>query len=217
MALAPPSQGPGVLPNVRPSPFAYWHQTTYAARTLKCRRQFWQQLLEVCGAVRLSDITTRAVEDWKAARLRAGNEPSTVNAGRQALSAIFTYARNNGYWQGVNPLAAVKRLSVHTDKRPYHTEAEMLQLLEATQAHDATPTNQNRDMEAVVLLLAWAGLRHSELDSIKWSWFLWDNEDRHRNPYPIIRVVVRKDKETRDVPMAERIRDKFHPDRHRTG
>lgn len=197
-----------------------WAEGHIGQRTVERRKDFWNQLLKSTQARRLADVTSQSIERFKRERLAAGNSKSTINTALSSIKAIYNRAIKLGLYTGPNPVDGVETYTLTKILPHYHTEEELLHLLETAQAHDKEPLNRGVHSEWVVLLGGWAGLRYEEISVIRWDWFDFNN-GKGNQPLICVRqipgVFEPKDHEERDIPMCERIRDAFYRHRKKEG
>jgi integrase len=105
----------------------------------------------------LSEITTKAIEDYKARRLETV-KPATVNKELALLKHMFTKA---GEWSYVkqNPAKPVKLLKEPPGRLRYLTPAEFTRLLGACAPH----------LKPIVLMAVHTGMRRREILSLRWG------------------------------------------------
>lgn len=150
-----------------------WRDTT----TERYRCCLETHLLPFFGDHRLSDITIREVERYKAGKLRERRlSPATINKTLKLLSSILEAAEERAAeerWEGVRNNARGRRRRVRAPKpnRSYLDTAEQITaLLDAASQLDAEARSDRRHVHRRALLatLAFAGLRLGELLSLRW-------------------------------------------------
>jgi len=157
----------------------------------------------------LAGVTQDTVEKWKEYKKNSGWSDVTINNSLKDLQAIYNRAAKLSLYTGPNPFKRAERLRLDKKMPGFHTEEELVRLLECARAHDI-------EIEWVVLLGGWAGLRKNELVNARWEWFEFDSEQ------PVIRVQSSedfklKDHEERTIPMSERVRRALAPHRRESG
>ena len=176
-------------------------------RTVERKTDFWNQFTASVKCQRLGEVTTRDVERFKQERRKAGNSAATINKALVDLQAIYTRARKLELYTGVNPFEAVDRYR-ETKKVPeYHSEEELLRLLEVARAGEEY-------LKWTVLLCGWAGLRKNELVNCRFEWF---DFKRHKIRVRRFSGFTIKDHEEREIDMSARIRAEFEPMNRKTG
>jgi len=114
-------------------------------------------LLPWFGSIRLTDMTTSRVEAYKAAKIREGLSPKTVNDHLGVLGKCLRDARN---WD--RPAANPKLKALRVQDPPI----EVLRHEEADRLLSAMNSNRWRAMATVALH---TGLRRGELFGLRWS------------------------------------------------
>jgi integrase len=116
-------------------------------------------LVPYLGDVRLADLGTEAVEEWRAVIVADGCPRTQANHALSVLLAALTAARR---WRRLpaNPCQDVQPLRVRKPRRQARTPAQV----EALRA--AMPTARDA---LIVSLLAYAGLRPQELQALTWG------------------------------------------------
>ncbi|MFP4502906.1 MAG: hypothetical protein ACLFTT_18080 [Candidatus Hydrogenedentota bacterium] len=145
-----------------------WAATHVGSRTIDRRKEFWNQLLESTGAQRLGDINPPAIERFKKDRLAAGNSKETVNTALSAVKAIYNRGKKMGWYTGPNPVDGVEGYRTTKVLPVYHTEEELLHLLDVAKAHDQRPINRCRMEKHIRILTVLFGGRKScpELEAV---------------------------------------------------
>lgn len=158
-----------------------WRNRQYTLTTLD----------EHFGALRLSEITTVAIEAFKAKRQRAKIRPSTINDELKTLLAVVNYARQLGYPVGKFVL---KKLPVRGQRKAHAWTADEIGKLYAA------CTEKAPDVLPLVVFLANTGCRRGEAIALE-----WENVDLARG---LIRIFPSlewqpKDNEAREVPIND--------------
>jgi integrase len=136
----------------------------YAAANVKARTlEHYESAIRVhlkpvFGESRLKDICPEHVDTFKAAKLREGKAPATINKLLVVLGAIMKRAV---IWRyiGENPVQYVSRVKLNHREMDYLTPEEILRLLEA-----ASP--EYRPLFATAVL---TGAREGELLALRWG------------------------------------------------
>ncbi len=149
-----------------------------------------KHVLPKWGRVRLTDIDSRSVAHWLAAKRDEGLAPATV----LKIKMIFSRSFELGARWGVpgcekNPIRAVQSKPVNNARQRYVTADEAAKLIAAAEA------SRNRQLAAIVSLLLLTGMRVSELLSAKWA-----NVDLDRRT---LFVPTSKTGRSRFVPLAQ--------------
>ncbi len=140
--------------------------------------------------IRLTDIDSRSVAHWLAAKRDEGLAPATV----LKIKMIFSRSFELGARWGIsgcdkNPIRAVQSKPVNNARQRYVTADEAAKLIAAAEA------SRNRQLAAIVSLLLLTGMRVSELLSAKWA-----NVDLDRRT---LFVPTSKTGRSRFVPLAQ--------------
>lgn len=139
---------------------------------------------------RLTDINSRAIAQWLAAKRDEGLAPATV----VKLRAIFSRSFELGARWGVagcdkNPVRAVESKPVNNARERYVTADEASRLVEAA------GRSRNPQLAGIVTLLLLTGMRVSELLSAR-----WEHVDLDRRS---LFVPMSKTGRSRHVPLAQ--------------
>lgn len=149
------------------------------------------------GAMRLLEVGRADVREWRAGLIRAGKTPYVADRAVTVLSAALGAAVDDDLIPA-NPCRGLKRLPRPVDRRRPASLAET----EAIRA--AMPTEGDR---VVVSLMAYAGLRPSEVRALRW--------DDVRERTLVVRAAMRdgggekatKTGSVRSVPIIVSLRD----------
>ena len=132
------------------------------------RERFWGYLMEHAQPKRLGDVTPQDLETYKTWRRSLGNSEQTVNNHLKDLQALYNRAAKMGFFTGTNPVAEVERYKVTRQLVTFHTEEQLLHLLEVVT--NENPSIIEKNLEWTVLLGGWAGLRKKEIGNARWDW-----------------------------------------------
>ena len=162
------------------------HQRSYATTEMYMRRH----IVTRWGRVRVTDIDSRAVAQWLAAKRDEGLAPATV----LKIKMIFSRSFELGARWGIpgcdkNPVRAVQSKPVNNARQRYVTADEATRLIAAAEG------SRNKQLAAVVQLLLLTGMRVSELLSARWA-----NVDLDRRT---LFVPTSKTGRSRFVPLAQ--------------
>lgn len=165
---------------------AKMHQRSYSTTEAYVRNH----IVTRWGRVRLTDIDSRAIGHWLAAKRDEGLAPATV----LKIKMIFSRSFELGARWGVpgcdnNPVRAVQSRPVNNARQRYVTSEEAARLITAAEA------SRNFQLAAIVSLLLLTGMRVSELLSSR-----WDNVDLERRT---LFVPTSKTGRSRYVPLAQ--------------
>ena len=149
-------------------------------------------LLKRWGTMRLTDIDSRAVAQWLAAKRDEGLAPATVEKIRSILARSFELGRRwgvAGCCDRPNPARGIARKPLNNARSTYVTAEEAARLVEAARA------SRNPQLAAIVQLLLLTGMRVSELLSARWA-----DVDLGRRS---LHVPTSKNGRGRHVPIAQ--------------
>ena len=111
------------------------------------------------GDLPIGQIGTREIQAFIAARLAGGVGKPTINRNRSCLSTFFTWAIEQGYHPGPNPVRAVRKFKESRGRLRYLTTDEYNRLLLAAAHH----------LKKILVAAVHTGGRHSELLGLAWS------------------------------------------------
>lgn len=124
-------------------------------------REHWLYLLNghlvYFARLRVDEINEAAVDEYRAAKVRAGLSPSTVNKTLRLLARIMDRAIRHGHLERNPARGEDSRLSEPTPKRYWLELDEVRSLLDAAS-----------DYRRELMTLVFAGLRISELGDLRW-------------------------------------------------
>jgi integrase len=171
------------------------------------------EIIPYLGTVKVTELSTHAVEKWLAALRRSGKSAATVNGARQVLGAICKHALRNRIiaFNPVEPTSPVRRQKEDPTqvKTPWSREEISLVL-----SHAQTKDN----LDVFLHLMLHLGLRSGEALGLRWcdidqeSGYLWINgtlkEERRILPSGegIVRSVIVEPKTAasrRKLPISE--------------
>jgi integrase len=139
-----------------------WVDTELRPSTRKGYRQIWENhISERVGDIRLREF--RTVDASRMLRAIAGEYELTRNTLKHiksVLSGIFTHAKNEGAFDGVNPVEDARIPSSAREEGDTYAY-DLLQILRILEALPLLP-------KAVVATASLAGLREGELRGLKW-------------------------------------------------
>ncbi len=131
------------------------------ARTWSNREYTLANLNDQLGKLKLTELATGHIEEYKASRLAEDIRPSTINDELKVLRAVLSYARQLGV-----PIAQpmIKNIPTRGIKRRAEawTAAEISRLLKFVRA-------QSREIEPLVMFLLNTGCRKGEALALEWS------------------------------------------------
>lgn len=119
-------------------------------------------LVPICGAVKLSQLTTPMVEEYRDQLVDKLSRPMAIRVLRSLTSIIAEAQRRGQVAQNVAQAVKVKRMGRHKQKVRIPSKPALRALLKAAQA------SQDRQAAPFVMLAVFAGLRASELRGLSW-------------------------------------------------
>jgi integrase len=140
-----------------------WVNAERRASTHKGYREIWENhIVERVGNIRLREF--RTVHASKMLRAIAGDcdlTKTTLQHIKAVLSGVFTYAKNEGAYDGSNPVQGV--MIPRRAREPEETYAyNLIQILRILDVLPLLP-------KAVVATASFAGLREGELRGLEWT------------------------------------------------
>ena len=172
--------------------------------------KLWQDSLAPrIGEVRLRDFRTVDAAKLLNALTAKGWGRRSLQHAKSLLSGIFTYAKNLGVLDGVNPVrdALVPRKAAAPAETHATTPEEVLVMLKALSEAADLDSRQRIQAKAAIGLMYFAGLRPGEARGIRW-------EDYNGQKLHIVRSVWRTHATTpkteaaaKPVPVIEPLRE----------
>lgn len=141
------------------------------------------------GELAIATIGRKEIEDFFAARLRAGISRPTCNRNRAALSVLFTWAIERGHVE-TNPIRSVRKFPERPKEARYLTPEEASRLILAARAH----------LRAFLVCLLYTGGRMTETLRLRWGFINFEV-----GAVTFERQTT-KSKKTRTVPMPPILR-----------
>lgn len=150
-----------------------------------------KHILPRWGRTRITDIDTRGVSQWLAAKRDEGLAPATVIKIKAILGRSFELGAR---WSvpgcdGKNPVRAVQSKPANNARERYVTAEEAARLIAAAQE------SRNKLLAPILSLLLYTGMRVSELLSMR-----WEHVDFNRRT---LFLPTSKTGRSRYVPMAQ--------------
>lgn len=165
--------------------------------TIRKTKRSLQDLIALCGDLRLERVGRNTVMDFRARRLAADVKPATVNKDLRQIKSALSYAVD-AKWLRTNPLWKWKQMVlVEPEKRIRVIEpAEFCKLLAAC---------SNPTFQALMTVGYYQGLRRAELVNLRWS-----AVDFEKGLIRVENVVeageLTKSRKNRALPMREAVR-----------
>jgi len=166
-----------------------------------------RRLIEGCGFIFMKDISALAVQSFCADLRRKGISKRTSNFYLQAIQRFSEWLVINrrtpeniiGHIKGENPKTDIRR------SRRALTEGEITKLLKATRQAKKYCNMEGNVREKLYILAMNTGLRASELDSLRWNSFNFDDKN------PSIKVTAAYSKHRREdiLPLRQDIAEMF--------
>lgn len=160
------------------------------ARDVKQKRswqrdeQLLQPLLKLYRSKKLSEITTKDIEDFKLKRLKEVSA-ATVNRALSVLRHLFNLAKRWKKFFGDNPVSIVGLLEENNQVERILTPKEEKTLIEASISY----------LRPVIITALNTGMRKAEILDLKWS------DVDLTNSYIIINQTNSKSKKQRKIPI----------------
>ena len=166
----------------------YWTRHLQHKRSGKGTQQriasAWQPLIDADMAT----LTPQQLMDYRAKRIKAGVQASTLNRDRAALMTLLNHAAEDRLIPG-NPAAAFKRLKLDQDERVrYLSPSERQRFMSALE-------DQPDYFQVLVKLALLSGMRRGELLQLTWP-----NVDLRRKQITV-RAHTAKAARTRVIPL----------------
>lgn len=145
-----------------------WVRRERRASTHKGYQEIWvNHLLKRIGQIRLRDFrTVHASKLLRAIADECGLTKTTLQHIKAVLSGVFTYAKNEGAFDGSNPVQGA--MIPGNARSPEETHAyNLVQILQILDVLPLLP-------QAVIATAAFAGLREGELRGLQWPDYTGD-------------------------------------------
>ncbi|PYV73672.1 MAG: hypothetical protein DMG97_10825 [Acidobacteria bacterium] len=191
VVLFQPTEGvylPWVVEHKRPS-------------TAKGYRDMWEDHLKpLCADVWMKNVRTFHVQGWLNSIAERELSRNSLKRIKSTLSAIFKVAKQQGYFDGVNPVmdTAVSASAAE----PEETYAYSLEEINAILSHIPEPAT------TAFAVAAYAGLRIGEIEGLRWEDYrkgeihvsrsIWNGHEedpktrKSRAPVPVIRQLAER-------------------------
>jgi len=153
-------------------------------RSWKRDAQLLQPLLKLYKSKKLSDITTKDIEDFKLSRLQQVR-PATVNRSLAVLRHLLNMAKRWKKFFGDNPVSIVGLLEENNQIERILTPEEEKTLIEASISY----------LRPIINTALNTGMRKGEILSLKWA------DVDLTNSYIIINQTNSKSKKQRKIPV----------------
>ena len=150
---------------------------------------YLNRLKSMFGDTRLSQITSKDIDDYKLARLREV-KPATVNRELACLSHLFNLAKRQRAFWGENPVALSKLLPEHNQVERILTRNEEERLLASSPQY----------LKPILICALNTGMRKNEILTLKWT-----NVDLENNVITLEHTNT-KSKKTRRIPINSTLR-----------
>jgi integrase len=148
-------------------------------------------LKRALGGRRIDEIGAKEIHEFIAGRLGSGLGKPTINRNRSALSRFFTWAIEQGYHPGPNPVRLVRKFRESPGRMRYLTNEEYSKLL-LVSAHHLKP---------IILAAVHTGGRLGEILGLTWG----DIDLEHGILY--FRADKTKSGKERQIPMTEDLKE----------
>ncbi len=178
-----------------------WIERHKRPSTVKCYRDIWEDHLKpVCADVWMKNVRTFHVQGWLNKIAEKGLGRNSQKHVKSTLSAIFKVAKQQGYFDGVNPV--MDTAISPSAPEPEETYAYSLEELNSILAHIPEPAT------TAFAIAAYAGLRVGEIEALRWedyrdgeihvSHSRWNGHEtepktaKSRAPVPVIRHLAER-------------------------
>jgi integrase len=181
-----------------PPPEYFWRallphlRANCAPNTVDWYAAQWKLFLATFEPRRMADVTREHVQDLKAKWRAAGTSPGKINALLRAMRSVYNHAADHKVYNGPNPFAKPALIRTIKQDRAI-SRAEFDKLM--TAAGEMVRWKRYRDIDVVLALGYYLGLRKGEITLARWEWL--DREKRMFN----IPATVTKTREPRAIPV----------------
>ena len=158
-------------------------------RSWKRDEELLRPLSKLFGNKRLSDISTKDLEDFKLIRLNEVS-PATVNRSLSVLRHLFNLAKRWKKFYGDNPVSIVGMLEEHNQVERILSAEEQSRLLDSSIGY----------LRPIITTALNTGMRRGEILTLKWS-----DVDLDMNMITINQTNT-KSKKQRKIPVSSRMR-----------
>jgi len=171
--------------------FLMWGQATNRPRTVRSYRECLARLSDSFSGKRLSEITPWLIEKHKQLRKEAG-APVRANRELAVLKTLFNRCREWGFFEGENPVSAVKFFKEPKQRLRFLEYAEEDKLLQESAEH----------LRGIIVLGTSTGLRiRAEALTLRWP-----DVDLKRGLITV-QAAFAKSGQTRTVPVNSEARE----------
>jgi integrase len=142
-----------------------WAQEQLKPSTLKEYRGIWERHLKArVNEIWLRDVRTYDVNGWLQAIARQNRRltGSSLQRVKSFLSGIFTNAKNQGYFDGVNPVRDADLPKAPKGQKTYAYTLEEIDLMFTALADDVMTST-------IIAVAAFVGLRRGEIRGLRWE------------------------------------------------
>jgi len=158
-------------------------------RSWKCAIQYLGHLKNSFGDKKLSQITSKDVDDYKLLRARKVKS-STINRELACLSHLLNYAKRRKLFFGENPVSISKLLPEHNMVDRILTTEEEAKLLNSS----------SPELRAIIICALNTAMRKGEILTLR-----WENVDLENNIITLEHTNT-KSKKTRRIPINSTLR-----------
>jgi len=141
--------------------------------------------------IKLSEISTELIEQYKKNRLGQGLKPSSVNRELAVIKNLFNYAIKNNKFFGKNPISEAGLLEVNNVIERILTQEEEIRLLDTCDGY----------LKDIVLIALNTGMRQGEIFNLRWDWIDFKNE------FISLPQTHTKSKKERKVPINQTVKN----------
>ncbi|HKV23143.1 MAG TPA: site-specific integrase [Candidatus Acidoferrum sp.] len=133
--------------------------------------KLWEALSPRVGEVRLRDFRTVDAANMLAHFAQRGWGRRSLQHAKSLLSGIFTYAKNLGVLDGVNPVQGtiIPRKAVAPSETHASTPDEVITILDVLKRAKSLPERQKLQAQTAIALMFFGGLRPGEARGATWE------------------------------------------------
>lgn len=161
-------------------------------RTWKNDEQLLKPILKLFGNKRLSEVSTKDIEDFKLMRLKEV-KPATVNRALSVLRTLFNTAKKWNQYYGENPVSIVGLLHEDSFEERILSFEEQRELLEQSIPY----------LRPIIITALNTAMRRNEILNLKWS-----DVDLDKG-YLVVDQTNSKSKKERQICLNEDVRKVF--------
>src|SRR6266496_1770177 len=187
-----------------------WIEQHKRPSTQKCYRDIWKDHLRPeCADAWMKNVRTFQVQGWLNSIAAKGLSRNSLKHVKSTLSAIFKVAKQQGYFDGVNP---VMDTAVSPSARaPEETYAYSLDEENAILAHISEPA------ATAFAIAAFSGLRVGEIEGLRWEDYRDGGIHVSRSRWNGHETDPKTTKSKAPIPVIRHLADRLEMHRLRSG